>query len=319
MLHVDWSGTIGAIRFGKGQCILQASDSALLLRVESTTENALHRLQDGIAHRLETFGHREQLAVQWRPSISTPTGQTKEIPSRVPAPGGPTTVPSRSRLVRNLALAAVATIAIAAHLGLLGATLAIATWTKWGATAILAFIVLKFIVTAGVHVAGGAFAFRHGKAFLCNRRQRHTPSEHEMPGIAPENSHSKAPGLVLRHAELYDFTVWLMTLGRERAFREKILRLARLRPDESVLDVGCGTGSLAIAARRHVGPKGVVKGIDASPEMLARAERKARRAGAVVAFTQAAAQALPFADAEFDVVFSTVCFITCHAMHAKGA
>jgi ubiquinone/menaquinone biosynthesis C-methylase UbiE len=97
-----------------------------------------------------------------------------------------------------------------------------------------------------------------------------------------------------------------MTLGRERAFREKILLLARLKPGEAVLDVGCGTGSLAIAAKRHVGPTGIVKGVDASPEMLARGERKAKRAGTGVAFEQATAQALPFADAGFDVVFSTV-------------
>jgi ubiquinone/menaquinone biosynthesis C-methylase UbiE len=127
-----------------------------------------------------------------------------------------------------------------------------------------------------------------------------------MAGAARENSHAKAPDLVLHHARLYDFTVWLMALGRERAFREKILRLARLKPGESVLDVGCGTGSLAFAAQRHVGPTGIVKGIDASPEMLTRAETKARRAGADVAFELATAQALPFADAQFNVVFSTV-------------
>lgn len=127
-----------------------------------------------------------------------------------------------------------------------------------------------------------------------------------MTATATQNSDSEAPGLILHHAKLYDFTVWLMTLGRERAFREKILRLARLKAGEFVLDVGCGTGSLAIAAKRHVGQIGVVKGIDASPEMLARAETKATRAAADVAFEQAAGQALPFAGAVFDVALSTV-------------
>lgn len=176
VLHVDWSDTIGAIRFGEGQCILQASNNALLLRVEATTESALRRLQDGIAHRLETFGHREHLTVQWQPSTFQPTGQLEEVPRRVPAPAGPMTVWWRSRLARNLALAAVAAVAIAAHLGLLGATLAAAAWTKWGATAILAFIVLKFIIGVGIHVAGGTLAFRHGKSFLTDRKRRHTPT-----------------------------------------------------------------------------------------------------------------------------------------------
>jgi len=122
------------------------------------------------------------------------------------------------------------------------------------------------------------------------------------------NLPSGTTGLVMHQAAFYDFMVWLMTLGRERAFRAKILRLARLEPGESVLDVGCGTGSLAIAAKGHVGPGGSVIGIDASAEMLARAERKAGKAGAEVVFQQAAAQALPFPHAQFDTVLSTVMF-----------
>ena len=55
--------------------------------------------------------------------------------------------------------------------------------------------------------------------------------------------------------------------------------LARVEPGEAVLDIGCGTGSLAIAAKRRVGPSGLVHGIDASPEMIVRARKKASRAG----------------------------------------
>jgi ubiquinone/menaquinone biosynthesis C-methylase UbiE len=112
--------------------------------------------------------------------------------------------------------------------------------------------------------------------------------------------------LVLHRAAGYDLMVWLVTLGRERVFREKVLRLARLQPGESVLDVGCGTGTLAIAAKRHVGPTGRVSGIDASPEMIARADRKARTAGVEVVFTRGVAQALPFPDAQFDAILTTV-------------
>jgi ubiquinone/menaquinone biosynthesis C-methylase UbiE len=113
-------------------------------------------------------------------------------------------------------------------------------------------------------------------------------------------------GSVLHWAASYDPLVWLVTLGRERVFREQVVRLARLQPGESVLDVGCGTGTLAIAAKRCVGPTGTVYGIDASPEMIARAGKKARRAGAEVVFTHAVAEALPFPDAHFDAVLSTV-------------
>lgn len=113
-------------------------------------------------------------------------------------------------------------------------------------------------------------------------------------------------GRVLHRAAGYDLLVWLITRGRERRFREQLLSLARLQPGESVLDVGCGTGSLAIAAKRHVGPTGAVQGIDASPKMIARASRKARKADVDVVFRQALAEALPFPDGQFDVVVSTV-------------
>jgi ubiquinone/menaquinone biosynthesis C-methylase UbiE len=115
-------------------------------------------------------------------------------------------------------------------------------------------------------------------------------------------------GLVLHAARGYDVLVWLLTLGRERGFRERMLYLARLRPGESILDVGCGTGTLAIAAKRKVGPTGTVFGIDASAEMIARAGHKASKAGVDATFRKEAVQALSFPDARFDVVLSTLMF-----------
>ena len=70
-----------------------------------------------------------------------------------------------------------------------------------------------------------------------------------------------------------------VTLGREQAFRQRIADLARLQPGEIVLDVGCGTGTLAMVARQRVGEIGRVAGIDPSPQMIARASRKAVRRG----------------------------------------
>src|SRR5688500_18686474 len=109
-------------------------------------------------------------------------------------------------------------------------------------------------------------------------------------------------GLVIEWAARYDLLAWLLTRGRERAFRERLLELAELRAGEAVLDIGCGTGTLAIAAARHVGPAGTVHGIDASPPMIARAARKAARRGAAVVFEVAAAEKLPFPGGRFDVV-----------------
>jgi ubiquinone/menaquinone biosynthesis C-methylase UbiE len=113
-------------------------------------------------------------------------------------------------------------------------------------------------------------------------------------------------GIVLHRAFLYDLFVWLVSLSRERAYRGKALDLANLKPGESVLDIGCGTGTLAIAAKQRVGPTGRVYGVDASAEMLARATRKATKAGAEVIFRNGIAERLPFPDGQFDAVLSTV-------------
>lgn len=127
-----------------------------------------------------------------------------------------------------------------------------------------------------------------------------------MTDLTDSIATGRKPGLTLHAPAAYDLLVWLLTLGRERAFREAMLRWAQLRSGESVLDVGSGTGTLAIAAKRHVGAAGAVYGLDASPEMVARAQKKARRAGVDVTFGLAFAQSLPVSEGQFDVVLTTL-------------
>lgn len=132
------------------------------------------------------------------------------------------------------------------------------------------------------------------------------PKQESMMPSAIHGQMPRTAGIVLHSPVIYDLTVWLAFMGREHVFRDKTLELARIMKGESVLDVGCGTGTLAIAAKRRVGPTGAVHGVDASPEMLARADRKARNAAAEVFFRNATAEALPFPGAQFDVVLNTV-------------
>jgi ubiquinone/menaquinone biosynthesis C-methylase UbiE len=117
----------------------------------------------------------------------------------------------------------------------------------------------------------------------------------------PEPS-TATSGLVIRTPRRYDWRMWLHSRGREDRFRDEELHLAKVRPGDRLLDVGCGTGSLAIAAARVVGSSGRVAGVDPSPEMIERAAAKARRAGVSVGFLATAGEALPFPAESFDVV-----------------
>ena len=128
----------------------------------------------------------------------------------------------------------------------------------------------------------------------------------EFMGMTATHSVPTTKGLVLHKALLYDLLLWFLSFGKEGEMRDKVLRLARLSSGETVLDIGCGTGTLAIRAKRQVGQNGNVCGIDASREMLARAAKKARKAGLEVDFRNALVESMSFHDGQFDVVLSTL-------------
>lgn len=103
--------------------------------------------------------------------------------------------------------------------------------------------------------------------------------------------------------ERYDLLNGLLSLGLDRRWRRATLRAARLLPGDRVLDLGCGTGDLALAAARTAS----VTGVDVSHRMLLRAREKASAAGGgwpALELVRGSAFELPFADGRFDAAVS---------------
>ena len=80
-----------------------------------------------------------------------------------------------------------------------------------------------------------------------------------------------------------------------------LVDFAEIHAGESVLDVACGTGVVAVTAARR---GACVRGLDLSPALLEDARRNAAVIGADIEFLEGDAEALPYADASFDVVLS---------------
>jgi ubiquinone/menaquinone biosynthesis C-methylase UbiE len=127
---------------------------------------------------------------------------------------------------------------------------------------------------------------------------------------ASEASAKETKGLVLDEGWRYDLMGWFHDTfsfrGKFRELRQKTATLAQLQPGEQVLDVGCGTGTLAIEVARRVGRAGRVAGVDPGTQQIARARRSAARRNMPIEFQIGVIEQLPFPDQTFDVVLSTL-------------
>jgi demethylmenaquinone methyltransferase/2-methoxy-6-polyprenyl-1,4-benzoquinol methylase len=117
-----------------------------------------------------------------------------------------------------------------------------------------------------------------------------------VPGTRTE----LARGLFARLGPTYDRYANLLSFGQDPRWRRFLVSRIEAGPDDTVLDVACGTGAVSLELVRQKGCSLV--GVDQSPEMLDEARRRLVLAAETsrVRLVEASAQALPFEDASFD-------------------
>jgi ubiquinone/menaquinone biosynthesis C-methylase UbiE len=122
----------------------------------------------------------------------------------------------------------------------------------------------------------------------------------------PTESTGYLPALRFRFlTRFYDPLIQLGT--REAHFKKELIDQAEIEPGHRVLDLGCGTGTLAIQVKQQE-PHAELLGLDADPGMLDQARVKAERAGVELDLTEGFSNELPYEDRSFDRVLSTLFF-----------
>jgi len=112
------------------------------------------------------------------------------------------------------------------------------------------------------------------------------------------------PALGLRIlTPFYDFIQkWIV---RDKRYKSRLIEQAQIQPGMRVMDLGCGTGTLAIMAKRAQ-PNAELVGLDADPEMLKMAYTKKDQENLDVKFDVGFTNDLPYPDASFDRVLSSI-------------
>jgi len=92
---------------------------------------------------------------------------------------------------------------------------------------------------------------------------------------------------------------------RDVRYKSLLIEQANIQPGQTVLDLGCGTGTLAIMAK-EAQPRADVTGLDADPKMLEMAVEKSAAQNIEVKFDVGFTDKLPYPDASFDRVMSSI-------------
>jgi ubiquinone/menaquinone biosynthesis C-methylase UbiE len=147
------------------------------------------------------------------------------------------------------------------------------------------------------------------KFSLKGARSMHSFAHHRHRSTGKASA-TETKGLIgsggLRHDLMEWFFDTFLFRGQLRELRQRTATLARMQPGDAVLDVGCGTGTLAMDVARRMGRAGRVAGVDPGSQQIARARAKTARRHMPIEFQIGVIEQLAFPDQTFDVVLSTL-------------
>lgn len=103
-------------------------------------------------------------------------------------------------------------------------------------------------------------------------------------------------------ASRYDVMNDLMSMGLHRVWKTYTVAVAHARPGDRVLDIAGGTGDLALAFHKQVGPRGTVVHTDINEAMLRQGRDRLTDAGVLLPTALCDAESLPFPESSFDLV-----------------
>jgi ubiquinone/menaquinone biosynthesis C-methylase UbiE len=123
------------------------------------------------------------------------------------------------------------------------------------------------------------------------------------------NERLQTAGRTLDHAAgIYDLVNNIVSFGRCARMRAEAIGSMDFKPEDHILDLGCGTGTMTLQIAERLNDAGRIEGIDAAERMIAVAEKHLRKTDLAgrCHFSHALAEKLPFEDESFDYCFSSM-------------
>lgn len=109
-------------------------------------------------------------------------------------------------------------------------------------------------------------------------------------------------------AGIYNAVMNIASLGQSTRWREEAIEWMDFKPDNRILDLGCGTGAMTLQIAAKLNRSGHIEGIDASGKMIQVARKHLNKTTLAdrCHFQQALAEKLPFGEESFDYCFSSM-------------